>query len=110
MWIRKYSNLRFCFFFNIEDDDPEDVSLPDPESNTQYQCPDLAGVYPDTQYCHKYIRCWYGSGELYVCPKGKLYDEDLQRCRSKNSVYCYDKINPYGKKQWLNLYWIYSQC
>ncbi|GFS37726.1 uncharacterized protein TNIN_408992 [Trichonephila inaurata madagascariensis] len=45
--------------------------------------------------CNKFIRCWFGVQETYVCPRGYLFDTDLMSCRPMKNVYCQDRIDPH---------------
>ncbi|KAF8782087.1 hypothetical protein HNY73_012417 [Argiope bruennichi] len=75
--------------------DDEADELIDPNEPT-YECYGMKGVSPHPSMCNKYIRCWYGYGDVYVCPRGYMFDEDLLSCQPKKYVYCDDRIDPYG--------------
>ncbi|GBM46627.1 hypothetical protein AVEN_181206-1, partial [Araneus ventricosus] len=79
---------------NANGDDEIDEQL-DPNEPT-YECQDMKGVSPHPLMCNKYIRCWYGYGDVYVCPKGYMFDTDLLSCQPKKFVYCDERIDPIG--------------
>ncbi|XP_054710546.1 uncharacterized protein LOC129220203 [Uloborus diversus] len=76
-----------------KDEDPDNDIVID-DNSERYHCPAKSGVHPHPKYCNKFIRCWFGIGSVYVCPKGAFYDVDLEKCRSKKSVYCDGRIDP----------------
>ena len=66
-------------------------------SSSSFDCPSLAGDYPDPDKCDVYYQCAEGVAHMHTCQQGLLYSMVTNMCDWQQNVDC--EVNKGNKKE-----------